>query len=407
MAEAMIVCQTNQESPCCGEIQNEEHCSGEQQETSGPSTFDLWRWRLFSPFNFTQVVFTHHHHATEQSPKPRMHHCKSDDQPPLSVVSNTSTHKPHLSTSAFDLFDLQRATVPRLVSSHPRHPIWNDESNFTHPYDNPYYTQPFSNALWLPRNPCGIVNLNDTVDVRMSLTTSPSTGQLGVWVVPGGALQPPPSSQATLMENQPARTTILPPLRFDGTEEITLPVRIASRVNALEYEKDIDYVRQRRPSLLGARGSSDPNTAGRMHPRPKLKRPNTFDVGPSRTRTMSSGSMALQSPPSRLSVLNPWYRSRAVSMDQERGVCPDQHTRADFVDSPIQFANTSTVMFPRAGTFHRPESVTISMHEAVTGEVIVEEQEATKERLRIEAQALQDTSGRRPRWTGWFFSKAE
>ena len=94
-------------------------------------------------------------------------------------------------------------------------------------------------------------------------------------------------------------------------------------------------------------------------------------------------------------------------MDQERGVCPDQRTQVDCVDSPIQFANTSTVTFPRAGTFQRPESVTISMHEAVMEEVIVEEQEATKEHLRIEAQALQNTSGRRPWWTGWFFSKAD
>lgn len=68
-----------------------------------------------------------------------------------------------------------------LCSSHPPHPSWNDDSSPEHGYENPYYSRAITDFLWLPRDPLAILDLDDTVDLRVSITSEPGAGKLGTW----------------------------------------------------------------------------------------------------------------------------------------------------------------------------------------------------------------------------------
>ena len=70
------------------------------------------------------------------------------------------------------------------VDSHTLTVAWDDESHVDTPYDNPFYTKAISDVLWLPRDPFGILDLDDTINLRVSLTSELSAGQLGVWQGP-------------------------------------------------------------------------------------------------------------------------------------------------------------------------------------------------------------------------------
>jgi hypothetical protein len=74
-----------------------------------------------------------------------------------------------------------------LVQRHPPLAAWDDEPRHDIPYDNPYYTKPTSNALWLPRNPLGLLDLDDTVDVYSTLTSEHGAGNAGHWFGPDSA----------------------------------------------------------------------------------------------------------------------------------------------------------------------------------------------------------------------------
>jgi hypothetical protein len=66
----------------------------------------------------------------------------------------------------------------KIVNSHPPHPAWDDESSPDQPYENPFLTRDIENVLWLPRDPRGMLDLDDTVDMHRSLTTAPGLGTL-------------------------------------------------------------------------------------------------------------------------------------------------------------------------------------------------------------------------------------
>ena len=71
---------------------------------------------------------------------------------------------------------------PLLVTPHPPHSAWDDTLRLDHTYDNPYYTRPITNWMWLPRDPAmlgkrggdgkgGWLDLDDTVRVWRALTS--------------------------------------------------------------------------------------------------------------------------------------------------------------------------------------------------------------------------------------------
>ena len=168
---------------------------------------------------------------------------------------------------------IEKATIalegPPLVVPHEKHPAWDDSASLNRPYDNPYYTGPITNHLWLPRNPAGIPNLDDTVDVFQALTSDPSLGQLGKWIEGGVELAaelPPSASVDNLsapdLEHGPsARVTRL---ELGGGEEIALPPEIHERDKSTRKDTGVDNTessngrpcRPARPSIMM------PNSAG-------------------------------------------------------------------------------------------------------------------------------------------------
>ncbi|KAI6114009.1 hypothetical protein F5141DRAFT_1195070 [Pisolithus sp. B1] len=84
---------------------------------------------------------------------------------------------------------------------------WDDEPRHDIPYDNPYYNRPITSALWLPRNPCGVLDLDDTIDLHQSLTSEPGAGDLGF-------SQPSSPSGAPMTPIVPAEATHQQDSRF-------------------------------------------------------------------------------------------------------------------------------------------------------------------------------------------------
>lgn len=349
-------------------------------------------WRLSGRFDFSYANFPRRqHHGIRRQPNPfaesmaSFSRLTSDDghgDSSTSPNNHKRTDHGQMQMQGFgvlveqDLADYTADPVSTaasnptvLVSRHPPHPAWNDESDPNHPYDNPYYTRPVNNALWLPRDPCGLLDLDDTVDVKMSLTTLSSAGQLGVWVVPGGPqlmeTGPSPPSSPQLPHPDGALSSspeALEPMMFaephsqfsnnspyftrhlDGSEEISLPPAIASRVSAIDKEDDIDYAytghgKPRRPTILGLGGrkrSSDKSVKTIESPKESasiIRRQHTLNVEQpsastdgagglpvpmsSRTRVTSVGTSHTISPPS--SFLGR-RGGRSGSLDHELGI---------------------------------------------------------------------------------------
>lgn len=354
--------------------------SPESPESVHKSSNKAWStWRLSGKFDFSYANFPHRqHHGIRRQPNPfaestaSFSRLRSDDghgdyssgkgQPRRTdhermQMQNFGVLEQDLADYRADPVSTAASNPTELVSRHPPHPAWDDESDMNHPYDNPYYTRPVNNALWLPRDPCGLLDLDDTVDVKMSLTTLSSAGQLGVWVVPGGPqlmetannanadpsiLSSPRSAYRSSPEPLEPITFAEPGSQFtnnspyftrhlDGSEEINLPPAIASRVSAIDKEDDVDYAgpsnRTRRPSLLGygRKKSSDKSIRTARSSTKEgsfIHRRQTFNIEqPSaitqRTRLTSLASTTFSmDPPS--SILGRMHRSGSV--DEEMGV---------------------------------------------------------------------------------------
>lgn len=295
-----------------------------------------------------------------------------------------------------------------LVSRHPPHSAWDDESSPDHTYQNPYYTRPISTALWLPRDPTQLLDLDDTIDLRVSLTSEPGAGKLGAWDEGEQFLETSLSSVfATSFGSVDEDLTYTPQLRpLDGSEIISLPEGIASRVEHIDREDEVETTSRRRPSIVGRRTSS---TSSRPI---GLGRPKTFDTEGTQFRSFSLGT---QQPSSSTSDSSPsgYYlssdrrrRNRAVSMDNPLSLRPDMVPRSHTTSrSPSKslvsiVERSSSLLAPR----HAPgPSSIISTRDAVVGEVIAEEQEVTQERIRQE-EAEEKAQEPRSWLTAWMFA---
>ena len=65
------------------------------------------------------------------------------------------------------------------VTINPPHPPWDDNSFQDEPYENLYYTFPIKDALWLPLDPVGALDMDATVTMGVALTSEPGAGHLG------------------------------------------------------------------------------------------------------------------------------------------------------------------------------------------------------------------------------------
>lgn len=359
-----------------------------------------------------------------------------------------------------DIQSTRSHTSPALVTRHPPHPRWDDESDPELLYENPFYTKDFANSLWLPRDPCGVLNLDDTVELHRSLTSESRIGALGGWggdealdaddlglsmiesIVSEGHEDawdmPLVESPAELPAEQGGLT---------GNEEIDLPPVIAARVR--QGESDVELAPrtpQRRPSLISRVSSGrlrKPSVDGSLQvqvpPVPPLpqrtptgSRPGS---GPRRASTLQpgtgfrsfSGSSTSRSSAHAPSFLSSPHResfhgrraSRA-SADIEMGMRPDYHGQggAAFTRSALSVVNSTAT----ARTYHtasaggtasrlrqhtRQPTMVVSTHDAVVEEVIREEQAAADMREAEENEEAEKAAQRRPWWSSWAFTSAE
>ncbi|KAJ7672754.1 hypothetical protein B0H17DRAFT_1170837 [Mycena rosella] len=281
------------------------------------------------------------------------------------------------------------------VVPHPPPPIWDDDNTVDLPYDNPFYTRTINNALWLPRDPFGKLDLDDTIDLKIALTVDPTGGRLGFWLDVPETASPMPMSQVSSSvstpEERPSAESSLEQ-EFDGSEEIELPLVIAKRAQAKD---DVEQAtRRRRPSTF-RRKPSGSSTGGSKPLRPTIApriSTRSFSEGGARHRERS---------PSMMSTLQPPPMDRVRSADWEIGVRPDVHAQADFVLAHSSTSGLSVVPPP----VMKQRSTNVSTHAAIVHEVMAEEQVALADRLEEEEVAAEKATKPRSWFTSWMFKK--
>jgi len=143
------------------------------------------------------------------------------------------------------------------VTINSPHPPWDDNSLPDQPYQNPYYVLPIKDALWLPMNPIGTLDLDMTVTMTVSLTSEAGAGRLGPLtdaVTTIGSVLSGLTADLESAASLSGDEVSIDGLALDGTEEIELTPTIASRVQNLRRDSDVtttdqqsDFLRTVRP----------------------------------------------------------------------------------------------------------------------------------------------------------------
>jgi len=282
------------------------------------------------------------------------------------------------------------------VVPHPPPPTWDDDNTTDLPYDNPFYTRTINNALWLPRDPFGKLNLDDTIDLKIALTVDPTGGRLGFWLGMPETASPMQMSQISSVsiphEERPSAKSSLEQ-DFDGSEDIELPLVIAKRAQAND---DVEQTaRRRRPSTFRrkASGSTIGSRARRPSIAPRMST-RSFSEGAGKHRERS---------PSIMSTLQPPTMERVRSADWDIGVRPDVHAQGDFVLAHTSASRLSVAPAPPPMTKSRSNNV--STHAAIVHEVMAEEQVALADRLEEEEEEAEKATKPRSWFTAWMFKK--
>jgi hypothetical protein len=297
------------------------------------------------------------------------------------------------------------------VVRHPPPLPWDDQATIDLPYDNPFYTRTIDNVLWLPRNPAGILDLDDTVDLKVAIPVEVAAGRLGTWLGLAEAESPdeqydstPNAATSEYIPKSPGIPhTPLP--EVDGTEEIDLPLVIAKRVQAKEPDVE-NTVRPRKSSLFlrkasgdkgsGSMGPSSPSLSMPRRPtvteRPTLTSFRSFAAEVSPTRARSSST--LQIPHSTIA------RARSQT-DQEFDVRPDAHAQADFVAANHSGSRVS-LNVPKLS-----RTQNVSAAQAIFHEVLEEERQALQDRLEEETAEATKSQSTKSWLTSWMFRRTE
>lgn len=305
----------------------------------------------------------HSHHSTLSHPESLNATESGGEEPSLQPMGMANQPS---STLAVD------SSSSQYVGRHPPTTTWDDDSHMNTPYDNPYYTLAISNILWLPRDPFGILDLDDTIDLKVSLTSEAKSGQLGVWQ--GHTEASPPSLNLPIKE--PVTPTInggepalrnAPRRQFTGAEEIELPPGIASRVANLEKEDDVEKAPvRRRPSLYRGQRSSGKNR-----------------------ESFASDSDA---PSSYMTAFtSPMYQRNRVSSAAESFIQPD-NTHAS---TNLSTSNLNSV----------PNKERLPTGLGMIRLAQLEEQEAAAEHSRAEQAEADHATGKKSWFTSWIYKR--
>ena len=239
---------------------------------------------------------------------------------------------------------------------------WDDQTMVDRPYNNPFYSRPIDNFLWLPRNPCATLDLDDTVDLRIPL---------GIQIPEIVSPTEPPQEAGTSFH----RLTSEP--LSNRTEETELPEvitkQIGSREGVVQHSKSIRSV---------GRQTTDASLSPRQH------QSSTADKGPPHLNGRSLSDGINVRPPrtserASLQLAPRIFRTRSVDIEQG--------TRR-----PSGYYETAKA----------PEDISqpqdIPAHQAIVHEVLAEEDlirqlEEEKGNVKVTKSWL----------TSWMFTKAE
>lgn len=354
---------------------------------------------------------------SERVPLARITSPTIDEKNPFGTeqVLNTSSPVSHQAgaMSLPPLCSLEAVDSRDPVVSHPPPIPWDDQATVDLPYDNPFYTRGISNVLWLPRNPCGILDLDDTIDLKIAITVDPIVGHLETWLGRVEA-ESPRSLQVSLPAEEPSSSLLsssdqplgcaIPFTQFDGTEDIDLPTAIARRVQAGEAGIE-STMRSRRPSTFRRRLSvSEKSVLATIR-----KRPSTLQVDNSQSnqprlvsyRSFSSSiSRGRARSMSIMSTLHPPIsKVRTRSTDRDYGLQPTPHAQPE--NMPMPMSQTSL-------TPGRPSrNQNVSTQQAIVHEVLAEEQQALAERLEEEEAEAAKAKSTKSWLISWMFRKGD
>ncbi|PBK97545.1 hypothetical protein ARMGADRAFT_1076012 [Armillaria gallica] len=243
---------------------------------------------------------------------------QAEENEPPSRLAAGSKLEPPLSPTAPPVEPMPRTEDDLPVVPHPPPVSWDDLTTADLPYDNPYYTRAISNALWLPRNPCGLLDLDDTVDLKTSITVEASAGKIGTWI---GIPETESPLQMSTLSLYPSHVSSPPSERrassfaVDGTEEIDLPPAIARRVEV--KEGDIEQAAApRRASLSRGRPSISQRQPSLSTLQQSIKPPRPYLEG---TELLRLESPSRPGPPDR------------PASGHSSQPLPDVHAQGDFV----------------------------------------------------------------------------
>jgi hypothetical protein len=394
--EAMIVCGLQDSQPPDVEAQSpssHERKIGNSDARQSPvkqtRISATWRAPRLFPFNYTMS-------------RPR---ARSNAKRCSIPFENTGVHYAPVRVESVEATDC-RATVlahttesnsdksGSLVSPHPPHPRWNDESDPDHPYDNPYYSRPIKNSLWLPRNPCGLLDLDDTIDLSEALTSSERSGDLRSWIVGSRSLSS--DFQSPLLEHSPRSMASVPPETLADTMspngEIVLPSHSASGVQSSNDQEVLQP--ERHSSIYRLR---------------EYNRPQTVT-----TSTTTSCPPINSFHSERRPFFDPSTRSASLPIAGCGQSSTSRHPELAEIAGKLTGVNhvsiellTSSQRRPRDRV---AEASTVTLAEAVTREAMVEERKVMDEHMRkeeAEAEAEANAKTRkRPWWMRFFFSRA-
>ncbi|KZP31510.1 hypothetical protein FIBSPDRAFT_972262 [Athelia psychrophila] len=284
-------------------------------------------------------------------------------------------------------------TSSHLVSSHPATTTWDDNDFLNTSYDNPYYTKAISDTLWLPRDPFGILDLDETVDLKVSITADLKSGRLADAKTSSVSVespkeQPMVTTEGAEDEHGPA-APISPSKQLTGND-IALPPGIASRVANLEQENDVEVAErppgQRRPSMISRQRSHSTKDGENQNQQSttELVRPR---LG-SHAWSSRSGGRDSHAPPSFLSA------SMSATGQRGRGASFGQASIAAG-QGPAE-ASASNDISP-ASREQLPEAMRLVAEE--------EEREAAAEHQRAEKAEEGQRTGKKSMFTSWIYKR--
>ncbi|KAE9400487.1 hypothetical protein BT96DRAFT_919485 [Gymnopus androsaceus JB14] len=257
------------------------------------------------------------------------------------------------------------------VTPHPPPISWDDQSTLDLPYDNPYYTRAINNVLWLPRDPCGTLDLDDTVDLRVAISVDPAAvllakqSRLPIFTMLPSILPDYPLVQPQLMLLAPCLLMVRRRLIFRRSWR-----------KELSTKTKVEHVaRPRRPSTL--QRHTDKSSSASLRRRPSSSR---------HISTMARSVSDNRSKPQKQNSIMSVFDNHSI-MNRSASVDPD----AELVmahPNPSQYLRTSR------------------RNRAIYHEVLAEEKQALAQRLE-EEQAEVDKSQSKSWFTRWMFTKAE